>query len=285
MLNTTMKDNQPVVIGVVGDVHAGGATAICPPKISLDDGGDYVASRAQLWLWQCWGDFWKRVDHVRKQERAKLYQIYGGDLIEGSHHGTTQILSGNPNAQAAVVNACMAIPLALKPDKIFMVRGTEAHVGQSASAEERIADGLRRDKRPIVGDPETGTASWWHLRMEVSGLLIDVAHHGRTGHREHTRGNAANLHAHDILLSHIKTGDKVPDLCLRAHYHRFNDSFDMCPVRVVTNGAWQLKTGFVHKIAADTIADIGGLIVTIRDGKYSVEKVQFRASRGAVWRG
>jgi hypothetical protein len=273
-----------VVIPVVNDIHAGSSVAVCPPEVVLDDGGRYTASKPQSWLWQSFNAFWDRVAEVVEREQAEQYQIFNGDLVEGQHHGTTQILSGNPNAQAAVVNACMAIPLAQKPDKMFFIRGTEAHVGSSASAEERIADGLRRDKRPVIGDPETGTASWWHLRMEVEGVLIDVAHHGRTGMREHTRRSAAALHAYDILLSHINTGDRPPDLCLRAHHHRFNDSYDAAKTRVVTNGAWQLKTSFVHKIAADSMADIGGLIVVVKDGRYDVEKVQFKPSRGPVWR-
>jgi hypothetical protein len=221
---------------------------------------------------------------IVKKEKALLYEVFHGDAVEGQHHGSTQVASGNPNAQAAIITACMAIPLALKPDKMFWVRGTETHVGQSASAEERIADGLRRDKRPVIGDPDTGMASWWHLRMEVNGVLIDVAHHGRTGQREHTRASQAVLHAHDILLSHVKNGDRPPDLCIRGHYHKFNDSHDACPVRVITTGAWQLQTSHVHKVAADSVADIGGLIVVVRDGQYEVEKVQFKASRGPLWR-
>jgi hypothetical protein len=275
-----------VVIAAVSDIHAGGSTALCPKTISLDDGGKYKASKAQQWIFQCWKDYWKRVGQVVKAESAKLYQVFDGDAVEGQHHHSTQILSGNPNAQAAVLTACMEIPLALKPAKMFWVRGTETHVGASASAEERIADGLRRDKRPIIGDPETGTASWWHLRMEVNGVLIDVAHHGRTGQREHTRASQAVLHSHDILLSHVKAGHRPPDLCIRGHYHKFNDSHDACQVRVVTSGAWQLKTSHVHKIAADSISDIGGLIVVVKNGSYSVEKVHFKpTTRGPVWRG
>ena len=275
--------SRPTVLAVVNDMHCGGTTALCPPHIKLDDGGEYLASKLQRWLWQKWRTYWQRVDAVRAAGRAPLYQIYNGDLVEGDHHHTTQIMSGNPNAQAAAFNASLAIPLKLRPERIFIVRGTEAHTGHSASAEERIADGLRRDKRPVVGDPDTGTASWWHLRAIVDGVALDVAHHGRTGQREHTRSGAAALHAHDILLSHIKAKQRPPDLCLRAHHHRFNDSHDACSVRVVTNGAWQFATGHVHKIAADSLPDIGGLIVVIRDGKYTVEKVQFTPDRGSVW--
>ena len=270
------------LIAVTSDHHCGGTTALCNDRIALDDGGVYEPSKAQRWIWQCWQQYWERVREVRDDHDARLVTIFNGDMVEGDHHKTTQILSGNPTAQAAVVDACLAVPLALNPDKIYVVRGTEAHVGQSASAEERIARGLLKDKRPIEGDPETGTASWWHLRGEVEGLLIDVAHHGRTGQREHTRGGAAVLHAHDILLSHVKRKERAPDLCLRGHYHRFNDSYDAAPTRVITTGAWQLKTGHVHKVAADSMADIGGLIIVVKDGRYEVEKVQFQAARGAV---
>lgn len=274
-----------VVLACVSDIHAGSTVALCPDEIALDDGGSYRASLAQRWLWQCWRDYWERVEAVRAAHPgASLYQVFNGDAVDGNHHGTTQILSGNPVAQAAVVNAAMRVPLSLSPDRLFFIRGTEAHVGASGNAEERIADGLRRDKRPVEGDPETGTASWWHLRAEIEGVRLDIAHHGRTGQREHTRASAAVLHAHDVFLSHAKRKEPAPDLCLRAHYHRFNDSYDACPTRVVTTGAWQLKTSYVHKVAADTMADIGGVIVVIEDGTYSLEKVQFHASRGHVWR-
>ena len=266
----------------MSDLHCGGSTAVCPPTISLDDGGEYRASKAQRWLWDCWLDYWQQVDQARRSRKAELVVIFNGDLVEGLHHGTTQVLSGNPNAQAAVLDACIRVPLSLNPDKLVIVRGTEAHVGQSASAEERIATGLKKDKRPIITDPETGTASWWHFRASIRGVRLDVTHHGRTGQREHTRGGAAVLHAHDVLLSHVKNGDPPPNLCLRAHYHKWNDSYDACPVRVVTTGAWQLGTGFVHRIAADSLADVGGVIVTIDNGAYTVDRIGYKSVRGPV---
>jgi hypothetical protein len=274
-----------VVLASVSDIHAGGSTAVCPDRIRLDDGGWFESSKAQKWLWQSWLDYWKQVDETRKREKAKLFIVLNGDLVEGQHHHSTQVLTGNPNGQKAVVNACFAVPLALKPDRIIIVRGTEAHVGASAAAEETIADGLRRDKRPVIGDPDTGTASWWHFRGLIGGKLVDITHHGRTGLREHTRAAAASYHAHDILLSYVKSGERPPDLCIRGHFHKFNDSHDACQVRVITTGAWQLGTSYVHKVAADSLTDIGGLIVVIKDGDYTAEKVQFQPSRGAVWHG
>lgn len=278
-------NSTPILIAHVSDLHAGGTTALSPPRIRLDDGGEYVAHKTQVWLWERWGDFWRHAAIRRKVLGARLYIVFNGDLVEGDHHGTTQIMSGNPNAQAAALNAAMEAPLALEPDKLFIVRGTAAHAGKSGSAEERIADGLRRDKRPVIGDRDTGAASWWHLYLACHGVRIDIAHHGRTGLREHTRGSQAVLHAHDILLSYIKRQEDPPHLCLRGHHHKFNDSTDACPVRVVTGGAWQFATEHIHKIATDSVSDIGGLLVAIQpDSTYTVEKVHYQPERGKLWR-
>jgi hypothetical protein len=253
--------------------------------VPLDDGGEYRASKAQRWLFGNWEKYWERVAEVRDNEKATLIAVFNGDLVDGAHHKTTQIITENPNAQAAVVNAAMAVPLGLKPDHIVVVRGTEAHVGNSASAEERIADGLRRDKRPVISDPETKTSSWWHWRAEIEGVRLDITHHGRAGQREHTKRGILNLYAHDILLAHVKAGHMPPHLCFRAHHHTWDDTESACPVRVVRTGAWQLATGYVHKVAADSLADCAAAITTIQDGAFDVEKVLYKpADRGPVWR-
>lgn len=271
--------SRPILLVCVSDVHAGSSVALCPDRVPLDDGGAYEASKAQRWLWQCWSQFWQHAAERRAALKAELYVVFNGDLVDGQVKQSTQILSANPNAQAAVVSAAMAIPLALNPERIVCIRGTEAHVGNSASAEERIADGLRRDKRPIVVDPDTNTASWWHWRAELQGVVVDVTHHGRIGQREHTRSSQVVLYAHDVHLAHTKRGDRPPDLCLRGHNHKFADSFDAVKPRVVGTGAWQLGTGYVHKVQPDSIADIGGALVTIQDGAYQVEKVEYKAER------
>lgn len=274
---------RPILLACVSDVHAGGTTALCPDKITLDDGGEYHASKAQRWLMQCWREYWATVADRRAELGAELYAVFNGDAVEGDHHKTTQIMSANPNAQAAAWNAAVAVPLELKPDRIVMVRGTEAHVGQSASAEERIADGLWRDKRPVVRDPESGAASWWHWRAELHGVRLDVTHHGRMGHLPRTRSSNIVLYAWNILDEHASSGHPFPHLCLRGHNHKKGDSGSACPVRVVATGAWQLGTSHVHKVQADSLADIQAVMVTIDAGSYQVDPIAFQAER-PVWR-
>jgi hypothetical protein len=274
---------RPILLACVSDVHAGGTTALCPDKITLDDGGEYHASKAQRWLMQCWRDYWALIAAKREAFNAELYVVFNGDAVEGDHHKTTQIMSANPNAQAAAWDAAISVPLDLKPDHIVVIRGTAAHVGNSASAEERIANGLRKDKRPIIGDPDTGTASWWHWRPELEGVRLDFTHHGRMGRLPRTRGSQLVLYAWDITDEHVQSGDPVPHLAFRAHNHKRGDSGNAAPVRVVATGAWQLGTEHVKKVAADSLADIGGAYVLLQDGDYDVKQVTFKPER-PIWR-
>jgi hypothetical protein len=273
------KAARSVVIAVTSDLHCGSTVALCPPVIHLDDGGEYRASKAQLWLWDNWRDFWGRVDAQRKALNASLYQVYNGDMTEGDHHKTTQILSGNPTAQATVVNEVMRVPLALKPEGIVMVRGTEAHVGASACYEERIASGLRKDGYKVLMDDATGNASHWHFEMDVQGVRFDFAHHGRVGARPWTKPNAVHALAMEIFYNAAANARPFPHLAVRSHMHQYVDTHDSHPTRLIQMPAWQLATAFIHRIAPNALADVGGLIITVTEGEMTVEPVRYRPAQ------
>jgi len=276
--------SEAVIVAAFSDTHAGGTTALCPPQISLDDGGHYTASRAQRWLWECWQSFWERVEVARSAAKADLVVVCNGDVVDGNHHGTTQILSGNPNAQAAVVNEILRVPLSLGPSALLFIRGTEAHVGQSAAQEERIADGLRRDGRPIIADPDTGAASWWKRTLDIQGVHIEFAHHGKIGTRPSTKMTAVYSQAFDVWTEHNLRGERPPDLALRSHMHRFADTGKAYPTRLIQMPAWQLATSYVHRIAPNSLADIGGIIATVRGGKYEADEHLFKPTAVKPWR-
>lgn len=274
------KANRPVVLAIVSDLHCGSTVALCPPKIQLDDGGKYHASKAQLWLWECWKDFWRQVEQTRRRLDAHCIHAYNGDVTEGDHHKTTQILSGNPTAQAAVVNEALRVPLADKPDGLVFVRGTEAHVGPSAAFEERIAVGLRKDGWPVIREEDTGNASHWHWRFRHDGQLVDLAHHGKFGSRPSTKMNTVLALAFDIFTQAHLDGEAHPTLAVRSHMHQHADTHDAYPTRLVQMPAWQLKTAYIHRInTTGKLSDIGGLIVTIADGELRVKPVLYRPTK------
>jgi hypothetical protein len=278
-----MATFRPVVLAITSDLHAGSTVALCPPEVPLDDGGAYKASRVQQWMWQCWGDFWDKVDQTRREADADLYQLFNGDLVDGNHHGTTQIATGNPNGQANILGEVIKAPLSLKPEKIWIVRGTDAHVGQSACSEERIADGLRRDKRPVVGEIKSGTASHWHAKTEIYGHRLDFAHHGRVGTRPWTKPNVVMNLAAEIFMDHAledfhaNRKPTAPHLAIRSHMHQFVDTGHAHPVRVIQTPAWQLATSFINRIAPGKLGEVGGIICVIEPGHIDVRPMLFKA--------
>ena len=280
-----MKENQATVIAVVSDLHAGSSVALCPPMIPMDDGGVYHSTKAQRWLWSNWLTYWKRVAAVRKEHRASLVAVVNGDLTDGgAHHGTTQLISANPTSQAAVVDALLHAPKSLEPDHWAFVRGTEIHVGTSACYEERVALGLKKDGQAVIMDAETGTASHWHLKMEIDGIRLDFTHHGRVGTRPWTKPNVVNSLAAEIFYNHAERGEPHPHIAIRSHMHQFIDTGSAHPTRVIQTPAWQLATAFIHRIAPGALADVGGLILVIKRGHVTVEPILFRPASPTAWK-
>jgi hypothetical protein len=268
------------VWAVVSDLHAGSTLGLCPPEgVLLDDGGRYMPSNAHVHLWECWLDYWSRVEAlVRPGDR--LYVALNGDVVEGSHHRSVQIVTENlPATQHEIAMGCLAPALALRPAGIVLIRGTEAHVGSSAAYEERLARDL-----DCIQEPSTGAYSWWHFQAESNGVLLDFAHHGNVGKLPWTRQNPTNSLAARIFMASAKSGRRHPDLAIRSHAHQGADSYDIQPVRVVQTRAWQLSTAFVHKIAAGSVPEIGGLVVTCENGTYDLQKVEYDWKRIEPWK-
>lgn len=266
------------VLAIVSDLHCGSTLGLMPADgIQLDDGGHYLPSSAQAKLWKCWEDYWTIV--ADRAKGSPLIVVVNGDALDGDHHRTAQIVSKNLAAtQLRIAELTLQPALSLSPAAVHLVRGTEAHVGASAEYEERLAEAIGCPRCP-----STGAYSRWHLQCDVEGVLLDFAHHGRLGQRPWTKMTGPATLAAQILQASAKHKSRCPDLAVRSHYHQEADTFDNYPVRVVQTRGWQLSTAFVHRIAAGSLPEIGGLIVTCEDGAYTVEKIRFDWKREEPW--
>jgi hypothetical protein len=268
------------VLALVSDLHTNSTIALCPPYVELDDGGGYRYSAAQRWLWANWKDYWERVKTARAGKR--LYIIVNGDAADGDHHDTPQIITRNPATQRKIAETVLKVgtDLMQEGDRLFFVRGTESHVGKSGWLEEELGEDLKAER-----DTDTGAASSWHLLMEVEGVAVDIAHHGKLGGRSWTRPNAVNALAAETIMQYAERGERPPQLVIRSHRHKTADSYDNYPItRAIQTPAWQLMTAFSHKVATGSLADIGGIIVTCERGEYSVQKAFYKPARPKPWR-
>ncbi len=283
--NRPLQNDNPRrhLVVYVSDLHAGSSVGLHPDTpTALDDGGEWTPSKAQRWLWANWCDFWDRVKRKRKGRRLHIFS--GGDAVEGVHHRTTQLVSANMGTQMQVLMDCWKpILQSVKPDNFFVIRGTEAHVGTSATTEEGFARWIANSGVNVPRDPSNDQRSWWHFRGEIGGVRFDVAHHGRMGNRPWTKAGQVGNYAAQILMEHAEAGLPAPHLAIRSHRHVYADTHDLFPVRLIQSPAWQLATAFVHKVAPGAIADIGGHIIEIEDGKCDVETVRYRPDPVKPW--
>lgn len=271
------------LIAVAADLHCGSTVGLCPSVgLELDDGGWYQPSPAQNWLWDRWGEAWKEVKRVQRQERADLHLVANGDLIDGDHHRTAQIASVLTGVHLRCALDALAVPLALKPKSVHILRGTPSHVGRCGEIEEGIARVLKKEGWPVVPDPDNpNTVSSYWRRLTFGGVRFDFKHHGRMGQRSHTRGSYIRLYAHDIWAEAVKRGDEPPHIAVRSHNHIAADSgHDLdCPTRVIATPAFQLATEFVYRIGAERMADIGIALFLVKDGEVYPRIIRYQADR------
>jgi len=270
------------IIAITSDEHCGSSVGLMSPKGVYHDDGQWTGpSKGQTWLWDCWRRTWDMVAELQSKYSADVFWINNGDLVDGPlHHSTYQTSAITRAMEREVVRDVLDVPLGLNLRRLFFVRGTESHVGKGAAQEEGIAKALS-DDWPV--EPETDRRfSWWHLMMECEDVFLDCTHHGRSGQRPWTQWNATALLAAQITLERVKSGERLPDLAIRSHYHRYADSYDAQPVRVIQTPAFQLATSYVTKVVPESLADIGGIAIVVDGDQYEVHKQLFIPSRGRV---
>lgn len=252
------------LIGAVADLHCGSQLGLCPPEgVEFGRGGKYLPNKAQLWSWEHYEGFWETARRVAFDEGRTLSAMVVGDLHDGSHHGTSEILSTNLEMQAYCSRRALETIRAANPVKLWMVKGTETHGGPENSSENLAAQAIGADR----GETSQEWATW-HLRVRVGGVLIDAQHHGRQGTRPWTMGSALQTQGMELYIESLEAGDEVPGLAVRADKHVFGYSGKgMRGVPVVVLPPWQLKNAFAMRVAANSRAGIGGCLIKIADGQ------------------
>jgi len=258
---------------VISDTHCGCQLGLCPPKrIRLDEGGSYSPSRLQRKVWRCWEDLWRQ--WVPEATRGEPYAIVvNGDTLDGRHHGAVTQFAGNLADQARVAYEALAPVVEGHP--LYMIRGTEAHVGPSAEAEEQLAERLG-----AIPD-EDGRYARWELWKWLAGRkkLVHFLHHiGVTGSQAY-EATAVHKELVEAFAEAARWRQHPPNAVIRSHRHRFTETriptADGAAIAAVTPG-WQLKTPFAWKVPGgrQSLPQIGALLVRVARGEiYVREKI------------
>ena len=264
-------------VAIVSDLHVGSTVGLINGSGAiLDDGGTYVPSHAQRWLWQSWQDYISKVKKASKGG-ARVYIVVNGDAVDGKPHGSVQVITDNFETQVKMATDCI-LPLSNIADRLFVIRGTAAHTGPVSQYEEWLAKELGAE------ESFGGTRSWWELEAEFGGVLFNISHHPPGGGgRLWTVGGPAVRLAAETVQYYGGRGLRVPALAFRGHIHKRHDSNDnVRGCRGIIMRAWQLRTEYGWRIAGQP-ADIGGYIVQTENGKYNLEEVAYEPEQRPAW--
>ena len=263
---------------IAGDTHINSTVALSPPKVQLDDGGTYHASRGQRWLWDGWLEFIELAKS--KTEGYKRAVILNGDLAElDTKRRSNQIITANKATIEHTVREVLD-PLMTWTDSLYVIRGTQAHTGKSGWIEEATASDYDHTVKS-----SKGVYSHYHLRLMVDRVPMDIAHHASMPSLPWTEKNAANKIA---AVARIRYLDELkaqpPALMFRSHNHRWSDSYDNYETRAICLPCWSLMTEYAYRIGAENSSSaIGGMIVLCDGNQYTEHKFRHTAKVGRVW--
>jgi hypothetical protein len=206
-----------------------------------------------------WRHFWETF--VPLSTKGEPYAVaINGDIVDGVHHGSTTQWSWNLTDQCRVAQRILEPVVKKCEGRFYVIRGTEAHVGKSAQEEERLAKELGAIPN------KQGQHARYELWKLVGPRLVHLLHHlGTTGSQAY---EATAIHK-ELVESFVEAGRwkrRLPDVIVRSHRHRYIET-----VIATANGrgfgcvtpAWQLKTGYVFRMAGGRLSEpqIGGLVV------------------------
>lgn len=255
---------------VISDTHCGCRLGLCPiDGAGLDDGGMYLPSKFQQWMWGKWLEFWN--DFVPNATRGEPYAVvHNGDVVDGVHHGSTTQISNNLEDQGEIAYRIMKPIVDACEGRYYHIRGTEAHVGKSGVEEERLA------KRLNAIPNEDGQYSRYELWKRVGPKLIHLLHHVGTTSSAGYEATAVHKELVETLAETAMWGDEPPDMLVRSHRHRYiqtgipggrhDDGVTGARYSVVTPG-FQGKTPFAWKIAGARRSQpqFGGIVIRYSD--------------------
>lgn len=272
----------------VSDLHSGCKLALCPPEgVKLDDGGKYMPSAFQLKLYAMWHEFW--YDWVPFATRKERYcVVVNGDVVEGVHHRATTPISHNIGDQCKIAFTLLEPIAEMAKGGLYMIRGTEAHVGISAQTEEAMAAKLGAIPN------EEGQYCRWDLWKRIGdNKLVHFLHHIGTTSSTAYESTAVYKELTEMYVEAARWRQQPPDIIARAHRHRNIEikipigtvDGQTSEASAIVTPCWQGKTPFAWRIPGARIStpQFGGVAIRNSDDGvlYATSKV-WTVERSAV---
>ena len=277
MTRTTDDKSDVDLIFGMSDFHFGSSSGLCPPVCATLEGSTYNHNKIQGFLWEAFEDFtglrWKKTKRWKDQPQPgeiaitkngwihkvakgrEFGLLLNGDLTEGDHHGTKELIHPDVAAQSPLAKHVLC-PLAEQSSATFVVMGTDCHVKQMESGIGQEL-GARYCK-------DSKSWAWPQLQMRFNGTLVFVKHHISASSRPWLMSMqlAAALAAEQ--LNAVKMGHEPPRVVIRSHRHEHGEFRGPQGLMVVLP-PWQGLTSHGRKVVQQSLPVPGGVSFDFSD--------------------
>ncbi len=226
--------NKPLLILPIADLHVGSIYGLHPNYIerdgsylSVDEAGgwfyknrpeNYYLNAKQVRMWRHYEKGIRALAKLRKEKDCDLLIVYMGDVIDGDHHATHQLVTHNESEQmlaftklAIWTNEVMGfVP---GQDKLVVLEGTEAHTRDN---EEVIGQWLAAEKF------SDGASCIPFLEIDVHGNLFWFYHHGVAAGYSYTKGSGLYNYLRKIYIDRRMNEKRPPNFIITADKHSYD---------------------------------------------------------------
>jgi hypothetical protein len=251
---------------LTADTHINSTVSLGPLSVEIDDGGTYFANQSQKFLMRSWNNAWEGVAKLKEEEKvSETILVMNGDAVElDTKRRSNQIITPNKATVLKMVNDVYKAPIDMMVNKLYVVRGTQAHTGKSSWSEEAIA----QDYEGLTVRPgKTGPYSWWHIRATIEKMRIDISHHASMSTIPWNSQNAAALLSKKIQWWYqIEMGVKPPDIVIRSHNHKFVKETPHKAPHVYFTPCWSMITEYGYRAGLENSTPHIGLLAFVVKG-------------------
>jgi hypothetical protein len=208
------------IVWPISDPHGGYRFGLMRPGVRLppmDEDEDYHQPVPTAFQRTIWRHFESDVEYVRRLAGDdEVVVLIMGDVEQGSILRDQMLVTPRASDQAHIIEDALA-PVFSMPNvrSVWLVKGTAPHTGRHGSAELRLA----KHVRDVYGK---AARCHYHFKLNVAGVLFDVAHHGAsTGIYPWVGGDQIRRYSRAIAFREMMAGhpERVPRVILRGHYH------------------------------------------------------------------
>ena len=248
----------------MSDLHCGSDVGLMHPEARIGQGNEisFGENYAQKWLWNCWLGAIKQVSKIAGEDKFVL--LCNGDLIEGIHHGSADVIAADMANHIEIAIECVR-PLSSMAKHLLVTLGTECHT-----------KGFEHDLAYSLGAEGGRAKNKWHF--SINGVQCDATHHLGATSRSYLEASLLSISLGNARLQAYRAGHIPSRVFLRAHRHAGGWYSDGDCLIAVTGG-FQMLTRHGFKCVPDAIPRPSVMVLDWRDkpdgALPSVHNIQF----------